>query len=279
MQPGIKLATDGFPISGRLAAAIEGAPHQLPRRCRSDIDLPECRPDAEGARHDAEDSGLCHDLAGIADGGADAIYTGPIAQAIVDKIDTTRTRRPAARSRPGKTTLADLAAYQAKRRDAGLHDVPRLLGVRHGAAVVGRHRRRAGARHSRELQPGAVSRRPRSTSRAASRLCSASTWSARPSGWPTPTATSTSPTPTSSRCRAALGTRCSNKTYLRSRAGADQLQRPAWARRSRATSARCRSGSTARRRAAPPTSPSSTATATCVVMTTTRRKRRSARST
>ena len=59
MQPGIQLATDGFPISGRLAQAIEGVAHQPARRCRGDSDLPECRPDVEGARHDAEDPGLC----------------------------------------------------------------------------------------------------------------------------------------------------------------------------------------------------------------------------
>ena len=57
-------------------------------------------------------------LTALANGGADALYTGPIAQAIVDKINATTHAPTGAAITPGKTTLADLAAYQAKRREA-----------------------------------------------------------------------------------------------------------------------------------------------------------------
>jgi gamma-glutamyltranspeptidase/glutathione hydrolase len=57
-------------------------------------------------------------LTALANSGADALYTGPIAQAIVDKINITKHAQTGAAITPGKTTMADLAAYQAKRRDA-----------------------------------------------------------------------------------------------------------------------------------------------------------------
>ena len=57
-------------------------------------------------------------LTALANGGADALYTGPIAQAIVAKINIDDHASTGAAITPGKTTLADLADYQAKRREA-----------------------------------------------------------------------------------------------------------------------------------------------------------------
>ena len=56
-------------------------------------------------------------LTALANGGADAVYSGPIAQAVVDKINAT-TGANGTPITPGKTTLADLAAYQAVEREA-----------------------------------------------------------------------------------------------------------------------------------------------------------------
>ena len=57
-------------------------------------------------------------LTAIANGGVDALLTGPIGQAIVAKINATTNVATGAAITPGRTTLADLAAYQAKRRPA-----------------------------------------------------------------------------------------------------------------------------------------------------------------
>ena len=45
------------------------------------------------------------------------LYTGHVAQDIVDKIKVTSGGNPRWRSRPGLTELSDLAGYQAKKRD------------------------------------------------------------------------------------------------------------------------------------------------------------------
>ena len=110
---------------------------------------------------------------------------------------------------PGKTTLADLATYQAKLRTpvcttyraywvcgmppptSGGITVAQSLGILENFNL--------GA-----VQADGDRRRGRQAER-----CSACTSSARPSGSPTPIATCTSPTPTSFRCPAAPGTRCS----------------------------------------------------------------------
>ncbi|MEO6743003.1 MAG: gamma-glutamyltransferase family protein [Caldimonas sp.] len=118
MQPGIKLATDGFPISGRLAAAIEGARTNFlaDSEATSTYLNADLTPKALGTT--LKIPAYATTLQALADGGADALYTGPIAQAIVDKINITAHAQTGAAITPGKTTLADLAAYQAKRRDA-----------------------------------------------------------------------------------------------------------------------------------------------------------------
>jgi gamma-glutamyltranspeptidase/glutathione hydrolase len=114
--PAIELATTGFPISGRLAGAI------LLNRDPLLLDA-EATATYFNADRTAKPMGTvlrvpnyAATLTAIARGGADAFYTGDIAQAIVDKIHATAGAAGAPVT-PGTTTLADLAAYQAKRRD------------------------------------------------------------------------------------------------------------------------------------------------------------------
>lgn len=117
-RPAIDLATNGFKVPGRMANAIESAATQLARD-----------PDAAALYLDAQGNPLplgstftnpayAATLDSIAQGGANAFYTGEIAQAIVDKIALDASASDGQPITPGKTTLADLAGYEAKKRDA-----------------------------------------------------------------------------------------------------------------------------------------------------------------
>ena len=113
---GTALASNGFKIGGRMAAAIASSASNLKR-------------DAEAAAYFLDSSGNPKPLgttltnpayAGVlqamAAGGADAFYTGPIAADIVAKIQIA-TGADGSVITPGKTTLTDLKNYQPKRRD------------------------------------------------------------------------------------------------------------------------------------------------------------------
>ncbi|RYF80067.1 MAG: gamma-glutamyltransferase family protein [Comamonadaceae bacterium] len=113
---GIDLSTNGFKIGGRMAAAIAGAEANLKR-------------DAEAAAYFLDASGKAKPLgttltntayAGVlkamADHGASAMYTGPIAEDIVAKIRITAGADGSVIT-PGLTTLDDLRAYEPKRRE------------------------------------------------------------------------------------------------------------------------------------------------------------------
>jgi len=111
-DPAIQIATDGFKISPRMAASIAGSASSLTR----DPDAKAYFLNADGTGKAAgtllKSPALAATFKTLAEGGAKAFYTGPIAQDIVNKIgDTT------GGITPGLTTLADLAAYQSKRRD------------------------------------------------------------------------------------------------------------------------------------------------------------------
>jgi len=112
-DPAIQIATDGFKISPRMSASIAGSAASLTR----DPDAKAYFLNADGSAKAAgtllKSPALAATFKAIADGGVNAFYTGPIAQDIVDKIgDTT------GGITPGLTTLADLAAYRAKKREA-----------------------------------------------------------------------------------------------------------------------------------------------------------------
>ena len=116
-QPAITLATQGFPISGRMAAAITGARTDFLR----DADAKAAYLNADGTARALGSTftlpAYAQTLQAIADGGANAFYTGAIAQAMVDKI-AAATGADGTAMTPGRTTLADLAGYQAKKRPA-----------------------------------------------------------------------------------------------------------------------------------------------------------------
>ena len=111
-EPAIAVATHGFRISPRMAASIAYDKAGLAR-------------DPEGAAYflDADGNGkaagtllksptLALTFATIAKHGASAFYEGDIARAVVDRIgDSSKGVTP------GRTTLADLAGYRAKRRE------------------------------------------------------------------------------------------------------------------------------------------------------------------
>ena len=115
---GIKLANDGFAISGRMAAAIDASKTSLAR----DADAAAAYLNTDGSAKALGSRftlpAYAATLQSIAAGGADALYRGPIAQAIVDKIAAAASADGAQPITPGKTTLADLDAYQPKKRDA-----------------------------------------------------------------------------------------------------------------------------------------------------------------
>lgn len=131
-EPGIRHATEGFAISGRMAAAIAGARTDLLRDpdAVSYFLTPALEPRPLGERIQNPD--YADTLRRIADGGANAFYTGDIAADIVAEINRTEAGPdapgPATAITPGATTLADLAGYQALRRapvciDYRLHKV------------------------------------------------------------------------------------------------------------------------------------------------------------
>ena len=118
---GTKLATDGFKISGRMADAIAANKASL----LVDADAtayfygpgPDYAPKALGTL--LKNQPYADTLAAIASGGANAMYTGPIAQSIVDKIKATVGSGPTATPlTPGLTEMSDLAAYKAVKRTA-----------------------------------------------------------------------------------------------------------------------------------------------------------------
>lgn len=116
-QPGIKLATDGFAIGGRMASAISGARNDLVRD-------PEAAAYFLNADYSAKPLGTliknpayAATLGSIAQGGANAFYTGVIAQSIVDKIKVSSGGVTSTVAiTPGLTELSDLANYRAVRR-------------------------------------------------------------------------------------------------------------------------------------------------------------------
>ena len=111
--PAIQIADEGFRISPRMAASVAGSATSLSRD-------PEARAyflDADGKAKAAgtllKSPALADTYRAIANGGIAAFYGGAIAQDIVDEIaDTT------GGITPGATTLADLAGYRSKKRQA-----------------------------------------------------------------------------------------------------------------------------------------------------------------
>lgn len=114
--PAVKLATDGFSIPPRMAASISSASTVTNIRRDPEMAAYFLNPDGtpRAVNTTLHNPLLATTFTLIAAGGADAFYKdGPIARAIVDKIQTVYDGN----TTPGMTTLDDLANYQAKKRE------------------------------------------------------------------------------------------------------------------------------------------------------------------
>ena len=80
----------------------------------------------------------------LAKEGADAVYTGPIAESLVQAVNTDLNIPGDARGPRG---------VRGRRAGSGVHRLPRARRVRHGAALVRRAGRGADARHPGALRP------------------------------------------------------------------------------------------------------------------------------
>ncbi|CAG9180879.1 Glutathione hydrolase proenzyme [Cupriavidus pampae] len=112
----ISLASNGFPIGGRLAAAISSNAASLKRDAEATAYFFNADGTPKALGTVLKNPAYANTLSQMAANGANAIYTGQIGLDIVNKIATT-TAVDGSAITPGKTTLADLAAYQAKMRE------------------------------------------------------------------------------------------------------------------------------------------------------------------
>jgi gamma-glutamyltranspeptidase/glutathione hydrolase len=114
--PAIRYATDGFAIPPRMAASISGTTTVANIQRDPEMAAYFLNPDGtpRAVNTILRNPALAQTFTAVAEGGADAFYKdGPIARAIVEKIQTTY----GGTTTPGVTTLADLANYQAKKRE------------------------------------------------------------------------------------------------------------------------------------------------------------------
>ncbi|MFF2554673.1 gamma-glutamyltransferase family protein [Nocardia sp. NPDC058058] len=112
-RPATELADQGFRISPRLAAQIADSASDLAKdsASRAYFLRPDGSPKAAGTT--LTNPAMAKTLSAIASDGADAFYTGAIAADIVGSINDVSGGRS-----PGLATMADLVAYQAKKRTA-----------------------------------------------------------------------------------------------------------------------------------------------------------------
>ena len=128
----IALAKDGFPVSPRMATSIDRYAGRLTDKDAASIYLPDGKPLKEGVVF--QQPILAVTLTAIADQGADAFYTGPLADAIVTSV--------ARGADAGTLSLQDLATYQVVERPAVCHGyrIYRVCGMgppSSGATTVG----------------------------------------------------------------------------------------------------------------------------------------------
>jgi gamma-glutamyltranspeptidase/glutathione hydrolase len=112
--PAITLAEGGFKVSARLNTLLKTEQHLK----KDPVALayfyqPNGEPLATGAL--LRNQALADVLKKIAAGGSNALLEGEVAQAIVTKVQSHPTN-------PGKLSLADMAGYQAKKREPLCHD-------------------------------------------------------------------------------------------------------------------------------------------------------------
>ncbi|MDP9153310.1 MAG: gamma-glutamyltransferase family protein [Pseudomonadota bacterium] len=112
----ISLASNGFPIGGRLAGAIASNASSLKRDPEAAAYFFNADGSPKALGTVLKNPAYAATLQAMANNGANALYSGQIAQDIVTKIAVT-TGADGSKITPGKTTLADLAGYQAKVRE------------------------------------------------------------------------------------------------------------------------------------------------------------------
>jgi gamma-glutamyltranspeptidase / glutathione hydrolase len=111
-EAAIKLSEDGFAISSRMSISIDGSKARIKAQGEpGNSYFLNADGSAKAAGTLLKNPELAASLKAIAAGGSNAFYTGAIAQAIVDKV----TQHP---TRPGRLSMADMAGYQAKAREA-----------------------------------------------------------------------------------------------------------------------------------------------------------------
>lgn len=125
-EPAIQLAEQGFALSPRLHTLLKGDPH-LRRDPEAAAYFYQAGGEPWPVGHRLKNPALAQVLRQIARDGARGLMEGPMAQAMVDKVQG----HP---GNPGRLSLADLAGYQVKRREP--------LCVAH--AVAARHYRICG---------------------------------------------------------------------------------------------------------------------------------------
>ena len=113
-QPAITLAEGGFKISARLNTLVAADRH-LKKDPVAAAYFYKADGDARDVGVNLRNPELAAVLRKIAAEGSKALHEGQIAQAIVDKVQKHPTN-------PGKLSLADLAGYQPKKREALCHD-------------------------------------------------------------------------------------------------------------------------------------------------------------
>ena len=179
LQPGIAAAQHGFTVDQTFFNQTDEAKAIF-------ADFPATAAlylDPDGSPRDVgtviRNPDLARTYALIARKGPDALYSGPLAQAIVDTVKHPPLRPGSTRSaRPGVMELSDLAAYKAIDRD------PTHIGYRgldvYGMAPPSSAAARRSARSSTSSRAIRTSGRCRASARCTS--------TSRPRGWPTPTA-------------------------------------------------------------------------------------------
>jgi gamma-glutamyltranspeptidase / glutathione hydrolase len=113
-EPAIQLAEGGFKVSPRLNTLVKADQH-LKKDPTATAYFFKSDGDPRDVGMTVRNQPLADVLKKIAAEGSKAMHEGPIAQAIVDKVQ----KHP---SNPGKLTMADMAAYQPKKRAALCHN-------------------------------------------------------------------------------------------------------------------------------------------------------------
>jgi len=113
-QPAITLAEGGFKVSARLNTLVAADAH-LKKDPVAAAYFYKPDGDARDVGFNLRNAELAAVLRRIATEGSKALHEGEIAQAIVDKVQKHPTN-------PGRLSMADLAGYQPKKREALCHD-------------------------------------------------------------------------------------------------------------------------------------------------------------